>query len=210
VNVKPVSLALIGVVLSFSISARADTPATDNKPPAASNLPPPPTKPVPEPGPRDPNKPTLGAALNVGGSLNNGAFDTSLGMRVRVTKHWTFGLNAEWNPWLAYNGSTVRSGSFNVYGLTIYRLPLAYEAFNLRVAGSLGTSVLLLDLYGAPKYSTGLYFGLSPLGLEVKLSRLFYLVVEPLGLHYPLPHLKGVPFGYAQYRASIGLEVYTD
>jgi hypothetical protein len=209
VNVKPASLLLIGALALYCSSARADTPAADNKPPAANNLPPPPTKPVPEPGPRDPNKPTLGGFFGVGGSIANGAFNAGLGLRVRASKHWTFGINAEWNPWLAYNGSLVRSGSFNAYGLAMYRVPLAYEAFNLRVTGSLGTSVLLLDLYGAPKYSTGLYFGLSPLGLEVKLSRVFYLVVDPLGLAYPLPHLKGVPFGYAQYRTSIGIELYT-
>jgi hypothetical protein len=209
VNVKLGLFALVGALAIHAAPASADTPATDNKPPAANNLPPPPTKPVPEPGPRDPNKPTLGGFLGVGGALSNGAFDAGLGLRVRATKHWTFGINAELNPWLAYNGSIVRSGSFNAYGLAIYRVPLAYEAFNLRTTASFGTSVLLLDLYGAPKYSTGLYFGFNPLGLEIKLSRLFYLVIDPLGLAYPIPHLKGVPFGYAQYRASVGIEVYT-
>ena len=143
------------------------------------------------------------------GSVNHSALAATLGARLRISRHWTFGLDAEWNPWIAVNGQTaIRAGAFNGYGTAIVRLPLAYEQFNLRSSLNLGMSRLLIDLYGAPKGSTGIYAGFSPLGLEWKMSRIFFLVVNPLNIALPVPQLQGVPFSYWQYRATIGLEIY--
>jgi hypothetical protein len=181
----------------------ADAVAAEHK------VPPPVTTPVKEPGPKDPSKIALGAYLGGSGSVNNEALAATLGARLRFSKHWTFGLDAEWNPWIAVNGaSTVRAGVFNGYGTVILRLPLAYEQFNLRTTANLGVSRLLIDLYGAPKGSTGIYAGFSPLGLEWKMSRVFFLIINPLNFAMPTPQLKGVPFSYSQYRFTIGLEVY--
>ena len=66
----------------------------------------------------------------------------------------------------------------------------------------------MIDLYGVPKGTTGLYLGLSPLGVEWKASRNFYVVINPLSFAMPMPQLGAVPFWYPQYRASIGLELY--
>jgi hypothetical protein len=176
---------------------------------AEHKAPPPVTTPVKEPGPKDPSQVALGAYLGGSGSINNAAAAAALGARLRFSKHWTFGLDAEWNPWIAVNGaSTVRAGVFNGYGTVIFRLPLAYEQFNLRTTANLGVSRLLIDLYGAPKGSTGIYAGISPLGLEWKMSRMFFLIVNPLNFAMPTPQLKGVPFSYSQYRFTIGLEIY--
>jgi hypothetical protein len=177
---------------------------------AAEHKPPPPvTTPVKEPGPKDPSRIALGAYLGGSGSVDNAAAAAALGVRLRFSKHWTFGLDAEWNPWIAVNGATtVRAGAFNGYGTVILRLPLAYEQFNLRTTVNLGVSRLLIDLYGAPKGSTGIYAGFSPLGIEWKISRYFFLIVNPLNYAMPTPQLKGVPFSYSQYRFTIGLEVY--
>ena len=176
---------------------------------AEHKAPPPVTKVVKEPGPKDPSQTALGAYLGGSGSVNNSAVAAALGARLRFSTHWTFGLDAEWNPWIAVNGaSTVRAGVFNGYGTVILRLPLAYEQFNLRTTANLGVSRLLIDLYGAPKGSTGIYAGLSPLGLEWKMSRMFFLIINPLNFAMPTPQLKGVPFSYSQYRFTIGLEVY--
>jgi hypothetical protein len=151
----------------------------------------------------------LGAYLGGSGSATYAAAAATLGARLRFSRHWTFGLDAEWNPWIAINGRTaLRAGSFNGYGTVILRLPLAYEKFNLRTTANLGLSRLLIDLYGVPKGSMGLYAGLSPLGLEWKMSRLFFLVINPLNFAMPTPKLSGVPFSYYQYRFTIGLEVY--
>jgi hypothetical protein len=87
------------------------------------------------------------------------------------------------------------------------RFPLAYENFNLRTTLSLGASRLLMNLYGAPKGSTGLYFGVAPIGLEWKLNRIFFLIINPLNIAVPIPQLNGVPLDYPQYRFTIGLEV---
>jgi hypothetical protein len=170
--------------------------------------PPPPVVPVPEPGPRDPNAMAWGAHLGGSVSLDHPAVAGAIGLRLKASKSWSFGLDGEWNPWLAFNGSTVHAGAVNVYGTAILRLPLAYERFNLRSSLSLGTSYLVSDLYGAPRGSYGLFAGGSFLGIEWKVSRAILLVIDPLGYDVPIPQLKGVPLLYGQYRFSIGLEFY--
>jgi len=162
---------------------------------------------VEEPGPRDPSKTAWGAYLGSSGSIDKTALAVQLGARLKVSSHWTFGLDAEWNPWITLDNARVGSGVFNLYGAAILRFPLAYENFNLRATANLGASLLLMTLYGAPAGSLGIYAGLSPAGLEWKLSRTFILVVNPLSVALPVPQLKGVPLTYPQYRFSVGFEI---
>ena len=125
-----------------------------------------------------------------------------------MSTHWTLGWDAEWNPWASwYQSPPVQGGVFNTYGTVILRFPLAYENFNLRTTLNLGFSYLLMDLYGAPKGSIGLYGAVSPLGIEWKLSRTFLLIINPLNIAVPAPQLSGVPLTYPQYRFSIGLGI---
>ncbi|MDP9002801.1 MAG: hypothetical protein M3O46_22155 [Myxococcota bacterium] len=170
--------------------------------------PPPPTVvPIPEPGPRDVSATAWGAFAGAAGSIENPALVAALGVRLRLNSHWIFGLDGEWNPWLAH-GATVRAGVANFYGTGILQFPLAYENFNLRSSLSLGGSYLLMNLYGAPKGSLGLFADISFLGLAWKVSRTFYLITNPVNIAIPVPQLKGVPFTYPQYRFTIGLELY--
>lgn len=169
-------------------------------------IPPAPTHPVAEPGSHDPDDVTYGVYAAASGSVDKTAFAASLGGRIRLARSWTFGIDAEWNPWVNMNTTEVRGGTINAFATAIYRIPLAYEDFNLRITGNVGGSYLLSDLYGAPSGSVGLYFGLSPLGLEWKISRLFYLIINPISFSMPIPQLRGVPLTYPQYRFSLGLE----
>ncbi len=206
------ALLVVGALTLPPGRVRADTPApapTAAAKEAATHEPPPPvTVPVPQPGPRDPSEGAWGAYLGVSGSVNEPAFAIQLGLRRRLSTHWTVGLDGEWNSWISMYGPTnVRAGSANVYATAILRFPLAYENFNLRTTANLGVSYLLLDLYGAPKGSTGIYAAIYPLGLEWKLSRTFLLIINPLGIAVPVPQLTGVPLSYPQYRFNIGLGI---
>jgi uncharacterized protein (TIGR03382 family) len=173
------------------------------------HAPPPPTLiAVKEPGPRDPNATAWGASLSGAGSLDNPALAGALGLRLRLSKQWSFGLDGEWNPWLSVNGALYHAGALDVFGSAMLRFPLAYENFNLRTTVSLGASYLLSNLYGAPSGSVGPYVGASFLGVEWKLSRALFLVINPLNISVPVPQIKGVPLAYPQYRFTLGLEVY--
>jgi hypothetical protein len=197
-----VALVAAAVFVSGVVQAEtAPAPISDHA------IPPPVTRAVAEPGPRDPSEVAWGAYAGIGGSVNSSAAAGTLGARLRLSRHWMVGVSGEWNPWIALNGAPFRAGVFNAYGSAILRLPLAYENFNLRTTVSLGASYLLTTLYGAGAGTIGLYGGLSPLGLEWKLSKVFFLIIEPLNLALPVPQLRGVPLAYPQYRLSIGLEV---
>lgn len=146
------------------------------------------------------------------GSVDHGALAVQLAARMRVRKNWIVGVDAEWNPWISdpriYDIDNSRLGAFNLYGTGIFRLPLANEDFNLRASINLGCSTALFDLYGVPRGSTGLYGALSPLGLEWKIASVPYLIINPLSIVLAAPQLSGVPFVYAQYRFTIGIELY--
>jgi hypothetical protein len=202
-------VAIAGTLAFASDRAMAES----NAAPAAAEThapPPPTTTPVPQPGPEDPSQMAFGVYGGISGSVNNAAIAGELGLRLRTGKHWTFGVDGEWNPWIAVSGSpSIKNGVANVYATGILRFPLAYENFNLRTTLNLGISYLLIDLYGAPSGSLGLFVGVSPLGLEWKLSKVFYLIINPLNVALPVPQLHGVPLSYPQYRFSIGLEMST-
>ena len=111
--------------------------------------------------------PRWGGFVSAAASANYGGLAAAAGGRARLGKHLVLGVDAEWNPWFAVNGaSTIRAGAFNAYGTAILRVPLAFERFDLRTTFNLGTSVLLIDLYGAPKGTTGLFAGFRPLGID--------------------------------------------
>lgn len=210
-----VAVLLLAAAATFATSkARADDPAPARvdapvAPVTDPHAPPPPTTvPVPQPGPDDPSQMAWGGFLGVSGSVDKPAASIQLGVRLRLSTNWTVGWDAEWNPWISTTGETpVRAGTLNTFGTVILRFPLAYENFNLRTTVNLGISYLLIDLYGAPKGSVGLYAAIYPLGLEWKLSRVFLLIINPLGIAVPMPQLKGIPFTYPQYRFSIGLGI---
>jgi uncharacterized protein (TIGR03382 family) len=214
---KALSIAALLVIAGVAAFAPAGASAADTPPTAATQeraaadkeaAPPPTTVPVPQPGPSDPSEMAWGGYLGLSGSVDKPAAAIQLGVRLRLSKNWTIGWDVESNPWVSVNGPTfMRAGTLNTFGTVILRFPLAYENFNLRTTVNLGISYLLIDLYGAPKGSLGLYGAIYPLGLEWKLSRTFFLIINPLGIAVPVPQLKGVPLSYPQYRFSIGLGV---
>jgi len=143
----------------------------------------------------------------VSGSVTNPGFSGQLGVRFRLSERWSLGLDGEVNGWYGVQNKSFRTGAFNGYVTGIYHYPIRFAQVNLRSTAQLGTSTMLIDLYGAPRGTTGIFFGLVPLGLEIKLSSAFYLVFDALGIGLPVPQLKGAPFAYPQYRTALGLEV---
>lgn len=142
----------------------------------------------------------------VGASYDHEALVGRIGGRYALSRYWMAGLDVEWNPYLALGQSHFRSGSLNTYLSLIRRFQLAYEAINLRSRVSVGGSVLLFDLVGAPGGSIGPFVSVSLLGLEVKLQKGFYLTIDPTEIAIPVPHVTGIPFVYYQYRFMVGIE----
>jgi hypothetical protein len=200
---KAASSTSLAVPASVTIVTTTTTSADPN-----THAPPAPTiVAVEEPGPRDPSQTAWGAYLGSSGSIDKTAVAVQLGARLKVSKHWTFGVDGEWNPWITLNGYRFGGGAMNVYGTAILRFPLAYENFNLRATVNLGASYLLMNLYGAPSGSLGIFAGASPAGLEWKVSRSIILILNPLSIAYPVPQMRGVPLSYPQYRFNVGFEI---
>ena len=141
------------------------------------------------------------------GSVTNPGLSGQLGVRFRLSKSWTLGADGELNGWYGLQTKSLRAGAFNGYVTGIFHYPIRFAQVNLRSTAQLGTSTMLIDLYGAPRGNTGIFFGLVPLGLEIKLSPRLYLVFDALGIALPVPQLKGAPFAYPQYRTALGLEL---
>jgi hypothetical protein len=146
------------------------------------------------------------ARIATGASYDNSALSGGVGGRYALTRNWMLGLDAEWNPYIAFSPGKFRRGSANAYLSLIRRFQLKYASVNLRTSVAAGGSLLLFDLVGADRYSMGPFFGVSFLGLEWKMGGGFYLTVDPTYIAIPIPNTVGVPFVYAQYRFLLGLE----
>ena len=152
------------------------------------------------PGPR------LGIAAAMAASLDRTAVAGSVAGRFRVSSRWLVGADLEWNPWITTHPGLVRAGVFNAYATLIRRFPMRLERVNLRTSMHAGVSVLLFDLYGARQGSFGPYVGIAPLGIDVDLGHFWKLVVDPLDLEIPIPHVTGVPLYYEQFRLMVGFQ----
>jgi hypothetical protein len=228
-------LGLLGAALVLTAGltgpARADDPpAVPPSPPAAADAAPavpiPTTEPAPpagqEPG-RDVKTPTVtevaairedkklgspwGFTGSVGGAVDRPAAVVSLGGRYRITEQWIVGLDAGWNPWITTSPMNMRSGVATVAGTVIRRFPMRFDRVNLRTSLHLGTSTLLFDVQGAPKYSTGPYIAFSPLGLDYDLGHAVRIVLDPMEMALPMPLVGQLPLYYEQFRFLIGIQV---
>jgi len=141
------------------------------------------------------------------GSVTNPGLSGQLGVRFRLSERWIVGLDGEINGWYAVQTTRFRTGAFNAYATGIFRYPLRFQQINLRSTVNLGTSTMLIDLYGAPRGTTGIFFGLTPIGLEWKVTSTLYVIWDALGIALPVPQLKGAPFAYPQYRTALGIEL---
>lgn len=145
----------------------------------------------------------------LGGAVDKAAIAGSLGMRLRFAKDWHVGLHGEYNPYGSVTRFKLRSGSANFFASIDYRW-LKTGRVSLTTIGYLGASWLLFDLYGVPQGSVGPYLGITPLCAEVRLSERVSLLVESMRVAIPLPQISGVPFGYRQYRFSVGVAIALD
>jgi hypothetical protein len=144
----------------------------------------------------------------ISGSVSNPSLNGQLGGRVNLTERWQVGLDGELNNWYGATTKRFATGALNLYGTVVFRTPLRFADFNLRSTANLGTSTLLIDLYGAPSGTTGLFLGIAPAGLEWKLSSRVFLILNGISLALPIPKLtNGAPFAYSQYRATVGVEI---
>ncbi|MCU0686938.1 MAG: hypothetical protein MUF34_32620, partial [Polyangiaceae bacterium] len=144
--------------------------------------------------------------FGLGGSIDNAALAGRGGALIRLSRGWLAGLEGEWNPYLSSNTGRFHEGSVNVYGTVIRQYQLKYEAVNLRTTLNAGISILAADLVGAPAGQIGPYVGLSPLGVEWKVARGFYVIFDPTHISIPVPNPKGAIFAYPQYRAMLGIQ----
>ena len=150
--------------------------------------------------------PPLGFSIMVGGSVVHGALSFSVGGRYRLTEKWVVGVDGEWNPWITSVPWSIKAGAASLYGTIIRRYPMKFDRVNLRTTASLGVSTLLFDIYGAPKYDIGPFIGVSPLGIDYDLGNATRLVIDPLSIEVPVPHLGLIPLYYEQFRTMIGIQ----
>lgn len=146
-------------------------------------------------------------AVGGAGAFYNAGVSGMVGARFRLSETWVIGLDGELNGWYGIHTSRMRTGATSIYASLILRFPLRYEQINLRSALMAGTAIQMVDLYGAPKGSVGIFAGINPLGVEWKVAGSLYVIFYPLGVAIPATNLSGAPFAYPQFRTTLGLEL---
>lgn len=149
----------------------------------------------------------FGFSAMLGGSIDHGALAGQLGVRYRLSERWTIGLDGEFNPWISTAPWSMKLGATSVMATVIRRWPMKLDRVNLRTTLSLGASMLMFDVYGAPKYDIGPYGAISPLGIDYDLGGSVRLVFDPLCVAVPVPHIGLIPLYYEQFRTMIGIQI---
>ena len=146
------------------------------------------------------------AYVAFGAAIDNPGLAFSGGGRYRL-EAWSLGLDGEFNPWISIETQRLAPGVASFYATLIRHYRINRDVA-LRTTVHLGTSVLLFDLIGAPSGSVGLFFGVSLIGLEFRLTDYLTLVVDPGDFVVPAPHITGAPLTYHQYRFTVGLQMF--
>ena len=162
---------------------------------------------VPKDDPRLDSGSLFGGQLFGGASYDNAAAVVGAGVRFQFAGQWLVGLDGEWNPFYQTHRKRFTRGTANVYATLIRRWPMRFERVTLRTTLNLGASYLLYDLFGAPQGSIGPFLGITFMGLEWKASRSLYFIFDPTTIAIPVPQVSGAPFGYPQYRFTIGVQL---
>jgi hypothetical protein len=149
----------------------------------------------------------VGFATSAGASLLRAGAAATIGVRYRLNERWLVGLDAGWNPWITTSPLKERSGVAMAYATLIRRFPMRFDRVNLRTSLHLGVSTLLFDVYGAPRYSTGPYLAISPLGIDYDLGGAIRLVIDPVAFALPVPQLGQLPLYYEQVRFMVGIQI---
>jgi len=142
----------------------------------------------------------------LGGAWDDAAAGAALGISVDYKK-WSFGVFGEWNPFFSFDEvGSVRAGVANGFLATSYRWYHS-DKISLSTRLELGTSVMLFDLLGIDKYTTGIYFGGSLTSVRFPISKGAAFTFDPIHFAAPTPRPFGIPFYYKQYRVTVGLEI---
>ena len=149
----------------------------------------------------------FGVDMRLGGAFVHGGVAGAFGLRYRLNERWSIGIDGEWNPWITSAPWTLKAGVADVYATVIHRYPMKLDRVNLRTTLNLGASMLLFDVYGAPKYDIGPVIGFSPLGIDYDLGNHVRIVFDPLGVIIPVPHIGLLPLYYEQFRTMIGIQI---
>lgn len=149
----------------------------------------------------------FGFATSVGSSVVHGAANVTMGVRYRLAETWLIGADVEWNPWFTSVPLEMKSGVGSAYATLIRRFPMKFDRVNLRTSLHAGASTLLFDVNGAPKYSVGPFVSFAPLGIDYDLGKAVRLVIDPVEIALPMPHVGLLPLYYEQFRLMIGLQI---
>ncbi|MEO8701420.1 MAG: MYXO-CTERM sorting domain-containing protein [Kofleriaceae bacterium] len=149
----------------------------------------------------------FGFAAMVGGSVDHAGGAIVVAGRYRISERWVVGLDAEWNPWVTSVPLEVKAGVASAYATLIRRFPMKFDRVNLRTSVHLGTSMLLFDVFGAPKHEIGLFGAFTPLGIDYDLGKSVRLVLDPVQIALPMPHIGAIPLYYEQFRLMIGIQI---
>jgi hypothetical protein len=147
----------------------------------------------------------FGVIVEGGIANDNGGWDVGVGLRYDLTKRFTIGLGAQYNPWVSYETGRTTRGTTQAFGVGVFRLDVR-DYLELRATLAAGASVLNFDTFAAKSGSVGPYFAISPLGIAIRMSGHLRLTVDPAEIAVAIPKTTGIPLAYRQHRFSVGVQ----
>jgi MYXO-CTERM domain-containing protein len=151
------------------------------------------------------NKP-FGIAMKGAFAVDNGGWAVGGGLRYDLSKWFTIGAEAEYNPWISFETNRSTSGATNAYATGIFRINVR-DSLELRISGSAGVSIINFETFAARKGTAGAYLAVSPLSVAIRLGTVVRLLLDPGELVLAAPQTRGIPLLYSQHRFTIGLQL---
>ena len=147
----------------------------------------------------------LGILVQGGVSIDHAAYNVGGGVRYDLGKVITIGIGADYSPWLSIETGRSTDGSAQFFGVGVFRLDVR-DYLELRTTVSAGVSVLMFDTWAARRGSVGPYFAVSPLGVGIRMTGRWRLLIDPAEIVVPIPQIRGIPLIYRQHRFGVGLQ----
>jgi hypothetical protein len=147
----------------------------------------------------------FGVLAGAGIAIDNAGYQLIVGLRYDLTRTITVGVSAEYSPWISIDTRRTTRGTTNAYAVGIYRWDVR-DYLELRLTLAAGVSVLGFDTWAAQSGSVGPYFAISPLGVGIRMSGRFRLLIDPGEFAVEIPQTTGIPFIYREHRFTVAVQ----
>ncbi len=149
----------------------------------------------------------VGISMGIFGSIDDAGFGANIGVRIPISPHFILGVDAEYDGWYSVEAGRFNVGALNGYvsGIIVWT---TLDKVEIRSNIHAGVTVQLGDLYNNDQFSTGPMFGITPVAIAIRASRMIRVNIDPGGIFVEIPRISpGPPLLRRAHRLMVGITI---